>query len=73
MGVPSPPVIVMPEPDPRRVRLVALLEKLECLVQQINAAPMGCPQREELADRHGLVLASLMALREELEGADFSQ
>lgn len=71
VGAPSPPE--MPEPDPRRVRLAALREQLEALGQQINAAPMGCPQRDELADRHGLVLASLMALREELEGADFSQ
>ncbi|WP_216906818.1 hypothetical protein [Synechococcus sp. CCY 0621] len=63
----------MPEPDPRRVRLAALREQLEALVQQINAAPMGSPQRDELADRYGLLLASVVTLREELEGADFSQ
>ena len=71
VGVTSSPV--MPESDPRRVRLGALREQLETLGQQINAEPMGTPQQAQMADRYALLLSSLMALREGLEGADYSQ
>ncbi|WP_159819884.1 hypothetical protein [Cyanobium sp. Copco_Reservoir_LC18] len=58
----------MPEPDPRRARLAELRQQLEALGLQVNAAPVGSPERDRLAEKFGNVLAGVLALAEELEG-----
>ena len=57
----------MPEPDPRRARLAEMRQRLEALGLRINAAPVGSPERDSLAEQFGQVLASVLALAEELE------
>lgn len=57
----------MPEPDPRRARLAELRQRLEALGLKVNAAPVGSPERNRLAEQFGEVLAGVLALAEELE------
>ncbi len=57
----------MPEPDPRFARLAELRQRLAELSRLGKAAPVGSPQRDALAEQYGEVLASVLALAEELE------
>lgn len=57
----------MPEPDPRHARLAELRKRLEALGLRVNAAPVGSPERNSLAEQFGQVLAVVQALAEELE------
>ncbi len=58
----------MPEPDPRRARLAEMRDRLALLGQEITETPPGSPERAELSDRFGLLLATALVLRKELEG-----
>lgn len=57
----------MPEPDPRHARLAELRQRLEALGLRVNAAPVGSPERDRLAEQFGEVLGGVLALAEELE------
>jgi hypothetical protein len=57
----------MPEPDPRRARLAELRQQLAELARRGNAASIGSPEHDALAERYGEVLAGVLALAEELE------
>ena len=58
----------MPEPDPRRVRLVELRQQLETLAQQLLATPLDSPERDVLDELIRERLEQVLALRLELEG-----
>ncbi len=58
---------LMAEPDPRRIRLAELRQRLEALGLQVNATPVGSDERNRLAEQFGEVLGSVLALAEELE------
>ena len=57
----------MPEPDPRQARLAELRQQLEVLGLMVNAAPVGSPERDRLAEEFGEVLGRVLALAEELQ------
>jgi hypothetical protein len=57
----------MPEPDPRHARLAELRQRMEALGLRVNAAPVGSPERDRLAEQFGEVLAGVLALAEELD------
>ena len=57
----------MPEPDPRRVRMVELRHQLHTLAQQMLSAPVDSPERDALDDRLMETPWTVAALREELE------
>jgi len=57
----------MPEPDPRHARLAELRQQLEALGLKVNAAPVGSPERDRLAEEFGQVLGKVLALAEELQ------
>jgi len=58
----------MPEPDPRRVRLVELRRQLKALARQVLVTPLDSPERNALDERFHERLEQVMALRGELEG-----
>jgi hypothetical protein len=57
----------MHESDPRHARLAELRQRLEALGIRVNAAPVGSPERDSLAEQYGEVMAGGLALAEELE------
>ncbi len=59
----------MPEPDPGHARLAEPRQRLEALGLRVNAAPVGSPERDRLAEQFGEVLGGVLALAEELEPA----
>lgn len=58
----------MPEPDPRRVRLVELRQQLETLAGQLLATPLDSPERNALDEEFDERLEQVLALRGDLEG-----
>jgi len=54
------------EPDPRRERLAELRRQIEEVRRQIRPFPVGSPERNALADRHGELVGAAIALAEEL-------
>ena len=52
---------------PRHARLAELRQQLEALGLKVNAAPVGSPERDRLAERFGEALAGVLALAEELQ------
>jgi hypothetical protein len=57
----------MPEPDPRRVRLVELRRQLEDLARQVVATPIDSRERAALDDLIMERLKQVLDLRLELE------
>lgn len=57
----------MPEPDPRRVRLAEMRERLLAIGKEIELEPFGSAERDALVDRFAGLLALMLELREELE------
>jgi hypothetical protein len=52
---------------PAPCRLAELRQRLEALGLRVNAAPVGSPERDSLAEQFGGVLGGVLALAEELE------
>ncbi len=58
----------MPEPDPRRVRLLELRCQLEALAQEVLATSAGSLDRAALDEQFRKQLEEVLDLRAELEG-----
>lgn len=58
----------MPEPDPRRMRMVELRHQLHTLAQQMLSTPVDSPERPALDELFQERLLQMLALRAELEG-----
>jgi Fe-S-cluster formation regulator IscX/YfhJ len=59
--------MVMPEPDPRRIRLAEMRERLLALGKEIELEPFGSATRDPLVNRFADLLALMLELRQELE------
>lgn len=57
----------MPEPDPRRIRLAVLRERLVAIGKEIELEPFGSAAREVLVDRFDELTMVVLELREVLE------
>ena len=57
----------MPEPDPRRIRLAEMRERLLVIGKEIDLEEYGSAEREALVDRFGDLLALMLELCKELE------
>jgi hypothetical protein len=58
----------MPEPDPRRTRLVELQGQLNELARLVLETPVGSPERLVLDEQLLQRLEQVLALRGELDG-----
>jgi hypothetical protein len=58
----------MPEPDPRRTRLVELQVQLNELARLVQETPVDSPERPALDEQLLQRLEQVLALRGELEG-----
>ena len=52
--------------DPRHARLAKLKRQIEEVREQIRGLPIGSPERNALADRHGELAGAAISLSEEL-------
>jgi hypothetical protein len=57
----------MPEPDPRRIRLAVMRERLLAIGKEIELEPFGSVAREALVDQFAEMLMRVLELRAELE------
>ena len=60
-------VTLMPEPDPRRIRLEVMRERLLAIGKEIELEPFGSAAREVLVDQFAEMLVLVLDLRAELE------
>lgn len=57
----------MPEPDPRRIRLAEMRERLLVIGKEVDLEEYGSAEHDVLVDRFAGLLALMLELREELE------